>query len=141
MKRFLIIPLLALALSGCAGTLEKINSAVSVVTSTVTNPVSSVDIYRVKNVYAATLQLVVDYRNYCWAKPYAVLMADPIAAPVCQNRRAVVRIAQAGKAKASAAIRSADNFVRNNPTINAQTVISAAWQAVTDFRNAVPAVN
>ncbi len=141
MRRFLLLPviLIALAVSGCAGT--KVGDLLSVATSTVTNPVRSVDIYRVKNVYAATLQLVVDYRKYCWDRSYAVLMADPVAKPVCRYRRIVVRTAQTTQVKAGSAIRSADSFVRDNPTLNASNVIGAAWQAVTDFQNAVPRVN
>ncbi len=138
MKRILIVPALfaVLALGGCAG----LKSAVETVTTTITNPINSTDIYRIKNVYAATLQLAVEYRQYCWARSYAVLMADIVAKPLCQNRRVVVRAMQVARPKAASAIRSADSFVRNNPTLNAGTVISAAWAAVTDFQNSVPKV-
>ncbi len=139
MKRILLVSILALALAGCAQ-LSQIGGFISTATTTITNPITSVDIYRVKNVYAATLQLVVDYRKYCWDRPYAILIADPIAKPVCQNRRAVIRTAQAAQLKAGSAVRSADNFVTNNPTLSAATVVSAAWAAVTDFQNAVPAL-
>jgi hypothetical protein len=139
MKRILLIPILALALAGCAQ-LSQVSSFISTATTTITNPITPVDIYRVKNVYAATLQLAVDYRKYCWDRPYAVLIADPIAKPVCQNRRVVVRIGQAAQLKAGSAIRSADDFVTNNPTLSAATVVSAAWKAVTDFQSAVPAL-
>jgi hypothetical protein len=53
----------------------------------------------------------------------------------------VVRVAQAAQLKAGSAIRSADAFVRNNPTLNASNAVGAAWQAVTDFQQAVPRVN
>lgn len=141
MRRFLLLPvmLIALAVGGCAGT--TVGDLFSAATSTITNPVSSVDIYRVKNVYAATLQLVVDYRKYCWSAPYVDLMSSPISRPICKDRRAVVRVAKAAQLKAGSAIRSADNFVRSNPTLNAAGVVAAAWRAVTDFQNAVPRVN
>lgn len=136
MKRLLLLPLLLLAigLAGC----ETINTAgkfFTAATTTINNPVRSVDLYRVKNVYAATLELAVKYRAFCWSKPYAVLMADPVAKPVCQRRRSVVRQMQAADNKATAAIRTAENFVRNNPTLNATSAIGAAWAAVTDFQN------
>lgn len=132
MNRALIIPLalIALVLSGCAGTLDKVNSVYTAVTSPTT-------IYQVKNAYAAGDQLVIDYRTYCWSKPYAAILADPAAKSVCQNRRAVVRAAQAARAKASNAIHTAETFIAANPTLNASTVISAAMSAVTDYRNTV----
>ena len=142
MKRYLLIPLLAgaLALSACSGTLQKAGQVVDAVTQTIVNPLGDVDIYRVKNVYAAGLQLEVDYRDYCWSKPYAALMADPIARPVCRNRRPNVRAIQAGARHASNAIRVAERFIRDNPSGNAVSYVSAAWTAVQDFRATIPAV-
>ena len=127
MRRYFILPVMlaTLALAGCAG------GIVSTVTSSITNPVNQVDIYRAKNVYAATLELAVGYRNYCWARSYAALMADPIARPVCRGRRAVVRTMQSADTRAFAALDAADKFVRNNPTLNAASLIGAAWTAVT----------
>lgn len=143
MRKILLVPLMlvSLALAGCSGgqgVFGNIGSAISAATSTIQNPVGSVDIYRAKNAYAATLELAVAYRTYCWSKPYAVLMADPIAAPACRNRRAVVRQIQSARPKVAAAIRTAENFVRNNPTINAGSAITAMWAAVNDFQNLVP---
>jgi hypothetical protein len=141
MRNFKIAAVLALAvmLSGCATQFgQRAGAIVSAVTTTVNNPVGNTDIYRIKNAYAAALELAVQYRSYCWSAPYATLMADPVAKPVCQHRRAVVRAVQKGKANAHAAIVAAQNFVRDNPTLNAATAIGAAWTAVTDFQNAVP---
>ena len=127
LRRLVCVPLLlaVVTLGGCA---------------TFTNPVDSVDMYRVKSVYAATLQAAVSYRRYCYARPYRDLMKDPVARPVCANRRAVILAAQKHEPKANGAIVAADNFVRNNPTISAATAVGAAWRAVSDFRAAVPAV-
>lgn len=136
MKRLLVVCAIALSLGGCAGT--KLGTAVQIATTTITNPVDSVDIYRVKNAYAAALSLAVQYRQYCWSKPYLTLMADPIAKPVCQNRRAAVRSAQVASRNARGAIAAAENFVANNPTLNASVVVNAALQAVTDFQNSIP---
>ncbi len=134
MKRLLLIPLLfvGLALGGCWQTFEAVTKGI---TTTITNPVVGKNIYQAKLVYASALEISVKYREYCWSQPYAVLMADPIAKPICQNRRPTVRRMQQAKVKASAAIRTADNFVRNNPTLNATNAIQAAWTAVTDFQN------
>jgi hypothetical protein len=127
-NRFLIVPLLlfTLGLAGCAG---------------ITNPVSGTNIYQAKTLYAGTLELVVKWRELCWSKPYAALMADPIARPVCENRRSRLRTIQSADDKAFAAITVAENFVTANPTLNAGTAVSAAWNAATAFSKAVPAVS
>lgn len=139
MKRILLLPtlLLALAVSAC-GPGSKVGDLLTAATTTITNPVDAVDIYRVKNVYAASLDLMVKYREFCWSKPYAALMADPVAKPTCQSRRAAVRAMQSAQVNAHAAIAAAEDFVRNNPTLNAATAIAAAWSAVTTFQNTMP---
>lgn len=136
MKRILLLPLLLLSLSlaGC-GAAENLGKLVKAATTTIANPVGQVDIYRVKNVYAAALEIAVKYRQFCWAKPYAEIMADPVARPVCRNRRQIVAALHSADRKAFAAITAAENFVRNNPTLNASAAINAAWAAVTDFQN------
>lgn len=136
MKRILPVIILALALSGCAGT--KLGDLISTATTTITNPVNAVDIYRVKNVYAASLQAAEDWRVFCWSKPYSAILADPVAKPICQNRRPWLRAIRVAQVKASSTIASATAFVQNYPTLDASTAIAAAWAAVTDFKNAVP---
>ncbi len=137
MRRILMLPvlLLSIALAGCGG---KVGDLLTVATTTIVNPVDAVDIYRVKNVYAASLEGMKAYRGYCWSKPYKDLMADPIAQPICKSRRPVYRVMLTTKAKASQAIIDATVFVRDHPTLDAASVISAAWTAVTNFRNATP---
>ena len=141
MRKIIIAALAALTLAGCAQlqTLEgKLGDAYRVLTTTVDNPLGERDIYRVENAYAAALELAVEYRRYCWSKPYAVLMVDPVARPICEKRRAVVRVFQKARRNAGAAIIAAKNFIRDNPTINAAGMVGAAWQAVTDFQKAIP---
>lgn len=140
MKRLLILCAVALSLTGCA-TGTKLGDLVQVATTTITNPVGSTDIYRVQNAYAAALEVVVEYRRYCWSKPYAELMADPVSKPICEKRRAVVRAAQTGRKHARGALNAAENFITNNPTLNAASAIDAAWKAVADFKNSVPLSN
>lgn len=109
--------------------------------ATVTNPVTSVDIWRVKNVYAATLDLSVKWRTYCYSKPYSAIIADPIMKPACKDRRKVVRQIQKYQPVAGLAVQKADDFVKKNPTVNAAGAIGLAWDAVTDFQKVVPTVN
>jgi len=141
MKRLLLLPVLLLTLfvSACSSSGPNLGQMLNIATTTITNPVDAVDIYRIKNVYAASLQAAVDWRSYCWSKSYAMLMADPVGKIVCKNRRSTVRAIQMAQPNAASAIDSAQNFIANNPTLNAASVISAAWSAVTAFQTAVPA--
>jgi hypothetical protein len=132
-----VVAAVALTLAGCSAA-QKVADFVGTVTAPITNPVRDVDIYRVKNTYAATLAIAVNYREYCWSKPYAALMADPAAKPICQRRRDVIRGIQAAQLKASAAIRRAEAFARANPTTTATALVQEAWAAVQDFQRAVP---
>jgi hypothetical protein len=129
----------AFALAGCQTT-DNITNVITTATSTFTNPVGKVDVYRVKNVYLATLKLANAWREYCWSKPYSAIVADPVMRPACQNRRATVRALQTANRNAAAGLRSAETFIRDNPSGNAVTYITAAWKAVNDFKNAVPVV-
>lgn len=136
MKRILIIPalLLALALPACSS--DDIGRFLKATTTTVTNPVDTVDIYRAKLTYDSALKIANKYRATCYPAgvTYAQLMADQVYKGLCQSRRSVVRKMQTADDKAFAAIGTAENFVRNNPTLNATAAIGAAWKAVTDFQ-------
>jgi len=132
MKRLVLVCALTLSLGGCAGT--QVGDALRVATSTVTNPVKEVNIYQVKTVYAAVLEAAASYRDYCWSKPFAALMADPIAKPICEHRRAVNRAINKADDRAYDAITRAETFIRNNPTISAVSVVREAWAAVQDFQ-------
>ncbi len=135
MKLFrpLLAALLVASLAACTTTGNVFQS--------IPNPVTNVDIYRVKNVYAATLDLSVKWRSYCYSKPYKVILTDPIMKPVCKDRRQVVRQIQKYQPIAGTAVRKADEFVRNNPTVNAAGAIGLAWDAVTNFQRVVPTIN
>jgi len=136
MKRLLLALTLSLSLAGCAGLAEKVlNLPAGVLATSISNPVAPVNIYQAKTVYAATLELANGYRDYCYSKPFAALMADPVSKPVCKSRRAIVRAMGVADDKAAAAIQTADNFVINNPTLDATSAIRAAIAAVAEFQN------
>lgn len=139
MRKIIIAVTLALSLGGCASLPGPLGDAVRVLTTTINNPVAPVDIYRVKNAYAAALEVFVEYRRYCWSQPYAVLMVDPVAKPICERRRPIVRALQKADENAFFAISAAENFIAANPTLNATSIVSAAWAAVTAFQSAIPA--
>lgn len=135
MKRLIpaVFLLVALGLSACGGRLPDIGA-------TITNPVTSIDIYRARNVYGATIELAVKWRRYCFARPYKSLMADPVAKPICTNRRERLRNIQVADDKAFDALTKAEVFVRNNPTLSVSTVVNEAWAAVSLFQGLIPAL-
>lgn len=147
MKRILIplMLLLALTASGC-DSVSKVGQIISAATSTVTNPVDARNVYQVKNAYAAALELAVEYRRYCWSKPWDNIVGnaaeridpDPIMKSICEHRREVVRAMKSYRPRVADAIRTAEKFVRDNPTLNAKSVIDASWNAVMEFQNLVP---
>lgn len=136
MRKLLLVPALlcAVLFSGCSGNVS-VRDAITAATATITNPVDTVEIYRVKNAYAAALTAADNYRTYCWSKPYSALMADPVAKPVCQSRRQVVRSMQDAQRKAAAAIAAAEKFMRDFPTLSAANAIGVASSAVAAFRS------
>lgn len=137
LNRILLVPLLALALfaSGCAGNpLGRIGDAIHAATSVVTDPVN---IYRVKLTYGAALDVANAWRETCWGKPYAELVAAPVTKALCQNRRATLRALQRADLSAQAAIASAEQFAQASPQ-NAAAAITAAWNAVIAFQSAIP---
>jgi hypothetical protein len=137
MKKIALALVLAFGLAGCAGT--PLEQAVNVLTASVQNPVDNTNIYQVQNTYAAALRLTVEYRRYCWAKPYRDLLVDPITKSICEHRRQVVRTAQKYRKDARLAIDEAEQFITNNPTLNASAVVQAAWRAVQVYQNSIPA--
>lgn len=106
--------------------------------ATVPNPVTSIDIYRIENVYATSLELIVGWRKYCWDRTYKSLMLDPVGKVACENRRAKLRRIQTARVIAGDSVRYAKNWVQNNPTVNANSVLDAAWKAVNTLQNTIP---
>jgi hypothetical protein len=138
-RRILLVALAALWLGGCAS--NPITTVIGqIATGTLPNPISTTNVYQVKNVYAIAAESTISYRGYCFGRTYAVLMADPIAKNICANRRPVWRKIVSYKNTAYAAVVKADNFVKNNPTLDASAVISQATAAISALQSVTPAV-
>jgi hypothetical protein len=134
MKKIIPIVILGLALAACAGSLPGFK-----------NPVRNVDMFRVKATYGAAVELSVKWREACFgteAAPltYVTVTTNPLTKPICTNRRTTLRAIMNGDDKAYDAIAYAENFVKNNPTIDVTSVIGPAWDAVVKFQKAVPPV-
>ncbi len=128
MRKLLAVVLLAFTVAGC------------ITTGSVNNPITNTDVYRLKLGYKATGTLVEKWRGYCWARSYKSLLADPVAKPICQNRRATLRTIQSADDKTVEAIGRVDAFVKSNPTLSITSIIGPAWDALTKFQQAVPTV-
>ncbi len=128
---------ISLALGGCAGT--QFGDFIKFASASAANPVTATNIYQAKNAYAAALTVADEWRAYCFGMSYKVLMADPVARPVCSRRRAVTRAILNSGPKARDALAQAEAFVNDHPTLDASFIIRAAIDAVAKFRAIVPA--
>jgi len=139
MRKILIVALAAIWVGGCANnpTARVIGQ---IATGTLPNPISTTNIYELKNVYAIAAQSAVEWRGYCFGRSYATVTADPIARPICTNRRSTARRIQVAKNTAFGAVQRADAFVKNNPTLDASAIIGQATAAISAFQAATPAV-
>lgn len=137
LRNLLLVPVLAvaLALPGCTAFKNFANLA----TTTITNPVRTVDIYRVNNVYAGAQALVLEYQERCFQKQgvkvtLAQIKSDSVLKDICRRRVSRYQAMKAMDNKAYVAIRTAENFIANNPSGNAASYIAAAWAAVNEFQ-------
>ena len=107
MKKILAVVALSLFITACAS---------------IPNPVSKPTLASVESSYGAALSIAVGYRDAC---------AKRQIPPSC---RPIVFQLQAYGRKAQAAIVSARNFVKNNPTLDVTSALLAAKTAVDDFK-------
>ena len=103
---------LALALFACA------------TAPSITNPISQSAVYNLENGYGVAQSLAVAYTRL---RRCTVTMTLP-----CSTHTTIVALATADH-KARAALSAAETFVRNNPTLSAASVISAAQAALSAF--------
>ena len=138
MKRFLLIlPLaFALALSAC-GPLQKAGDFVAAATQTIVNPVTPTNIHQVELAFNIAIKASNRWADYCWRKPYKQLMTETVASRICVNRRATRRALFDAAKKADVAIKLAEGYIRDNPTISPLAAIGDAWKAVVSYRDMV----
>jgi len=122
MKRIVVLAL-ALALAGC------VNGQVINPFASFNNPLSKDSLAKLEAAYGAAASVALGYRNAC-AKGSIPAACKPIVKQIqladryAYNQIVVVR-----------------NFVKNNPTVDASSVIATAQQAVTAFQNAANGAN
>lgn len=132
--RIAIVLSLALFAAGCGST--SIFKGGSSLTATVENPAGKRELAVIYNTYLIAGKAYVRYRDLgiCRTGQEATFF-KPCA------KRSVLLSLQAADRKAYAAMRAAGRFIRDNPTLSAISVISAARVAVSDFQNAAQGAN
>lgn len=108
--RIIGVLVLGFALSSCA---------------TFNNPLNRTQLLNTESAYGLALSGAVAYRGLCAKKQIPSTCRDIVLRMQSADRR--VRVA----------IRDARVFIKNNPTLNAATVLIAVQNAISDFRSIV----
>lgn len=111
MKKVLLALVLSFALTACAS---------------IPNPFTAPTLAAVESSYGAALALAVNYRDAC---------AQRLIPASC---RTVVPVMQSYGARAQSAVLVARNFVKNNPTLDATSILSTAQDAIEMFKSNTP---
>lgn len=117
MKRIIIASLLGLALSACA------------LFQGVQNPLNTNRLAAAESAYGIALSAAVAYRSL----PLCKAGTNATLANVCARRDVVIKMQAADKI-AQVSLKTASQFVRANPTLDATSLISAVESAVSAFR-------
>lgn len=93
--------------------------------TTVRNPVSNTTLATIESAYGVALAGAVAYRN----RPRCTTTALESVSNLCARRSIVLKL-QAADRQAQVALGKATIFIRNNPTLDASSVLQAAQGAV-----------
>lgn len=127
MKIALLVTSLSL-LSGCAGMAENaLNLPSGVLTSSINNPVTKDDLYRVENGLIILVTGLKTYKKLC------------SAGTIDSRCVAVVTTLQGYSKKARPLIRALRTFVRKNDQVNAGVAFRTLQQLISDFRSTAAA--
>ena len=118
--RIAIVFAAALSLSGCA------------LFQSMSNPINTTTLYDLEAGYYTAQQIALAYK----ALPLCQTGTQPSVSNICAKRSVIVVI-QANARKAQAALAALRDFVKNNPTLNAASLISATQLAIAGFESAV----
>ena len=129
MRRLIVASLLAFTLAGCANIGGK---QVFLPTLSVANPVSVSTLADAKATYVAAQSLAVIYVDRYRAGNRCTTSRIESLTNLCSRRSIVLKIQKADRV-AVAAIEQASDFIQNHPTLDASSLISAAYRAATSF--------
>ncbi len=130
MKRVILVIAFALSLGACATMPD--GTKIFLPTASVKNPVTPATMYDLKATYVIAQAGAVAYIDRYRQGHRCTTTALESIGNLCSRRSIVVKLQNADRV-ASIALGRADAFVRDNPTIDASSVISAAQSAVGTF--------
>lgn len=130
MRRFSAVVVIGLSLAGCA-TLPD-GKRVFLPTASVQNPVTPQNLADIKATYALAQTGAVAYIDRYRQGHRCTKTALESLGNVCSRRSVVVKL-QNADSKATMALGTATAFIRDNPTLDASSLISAAQIAVAAF--------
>jgi hypothetical protein len=115
MKKIILALTLSFALAACA---------------TVKNPINNTQLATIESAYGVALSGAVAYRN----RPRCTKTALESVSNLCARRSIVLRM-QAADKQAQVALGRVRIFIRDNPTLDASSLMQAAQDAVAVFGN------
>lgn len=127
MRKYLAIALVALSLGGCAQ-LQAVTQGISLVTKTVTNPVTREEEAKIELAMDTALQVLLTYRRAC------------IADNADKNCRANIEMLQPYTKAAVPLIKQLRGFVDNNDQINASVVYNQLTALYVNLKAAATSV-
>lgn len=130
MRRFLVLAAVGLSLAGCA-TLPD-GKKVFLPTASVQNPVTPQNLADIKATYAIAQTGAVAYIDRYRQGHRCTKTAPESLGNLCSRRSVVLKLQDADR-KATMALGRATVFIRDNPTLDASSLISAAQIAVGAF--------
>lgn len=114
MKKLIGIVLIFLIVSGCAS---------------IRNPITINQMAVVESSYGVALAIAVAYRNTRLCKKNEL----PTVTNICAQRSVILKL-QAADRNVQIALTNARDFINNNPTLDAWSLIQVAQQAVDGFK-------
>ncbi len=130
MKKLLIVLGLSLSLSGCVNGPN--GTKIFLPTASVANPVTPMSLYDLKATYAIAQAGADTYiQRYRDGFRCTKTKLESVT-NICSRRSIVVKMQDADR-KAGIALGRVEIFIRDNPTIDASSVLSAAQASVTAF--------
>ncbi len=130
MYKIIIAIIVSLSLAGCVTNSDGSTTIFPVVK----NPVTPTSLYDLKATYAVAASGAAEYIDRYRQGHRCTKTKLESVGNVCSRRSIVVKLQRADR-NAQIALGQATVFIRDNPTLNALSVISAAQAAVTTFYN------
>lgn len=122
MRKIVAVVMLAVALGGCAQ-LQTVGTGISLITKSVTNPVTENELYQIEASVSIVVKALVTYRRACIAGNADVNCRANIAAIQPYTKEVPIYLAQLRR------------FVRDNDQVNAATAYNTLTTLLTNAKS------